>query len=737
VQRSDRRQIDHRRPGTAMALALALASPFGPALAAQTDPVPAARLPAQASPAATDPVPRDETLPAPSPDASAKPPVDPDEAADASAPPPPPVSPARALFREAFRIARGGDPAATNAAIAKLPDALDRKIVQWALIDSAATRVDFATLDTARKGMEGWPRASRRQAGAEKTIETSTLKPKAIVEWFGGRDPDTPEGAMALAGALQASGRTTDAVEVIRHHWREHIFEIDLQSRMLARFGGLLNQEDHTARLATLLYGSQGPAARAMLDLVDEDHRVLAEARMALRAERSDAPEAVQRVPATLQSDPGLAFDRARFYRKRNLDVLAAGLVRYFPTNVPDKSDAAAFIWAERRALMLALIRSGDFPGAYAAADQTGLHPGPDLAEAEFYAGWIALQRLHDPVLADRHFAVVQQVAQSSVTVSRAYYWRARAAQARGDAAGAKSLFAKGAAYYTSFYGMLAAEAIGQTTLTIGHDPIPSLEDRNRFESREVIAAAHRLAAIGEREAFRAFVLAAAETSTRTEDYVQLVDLARAANDPDLGLRIARAGNYRGYYLPERGYPLLDTPQPPGAADPAFMLAITRQESSFDPHARSHVGARGLMQLMPQTAAHVARGLGMRYSSARLDDPHYNMTLGGYFLGRLTSQFGGSFVLAAAAYNAGPGRPADWVNSCGDPRKTGADPTDFIECIPFTETRNYVMRVMENKAIYRARLQGGSAPLTLAEDLRQGKWAPLPTIDSILSNISN
>jgi soluble lytic murein transglycosylase len=557
------------------------------------------------------------------------------------------------------------------------------------------------------------------------------------VDWFGGRDPDTPEGAMALAGALQATGRTVEATQTIRHHWREHIFEVELQSRMLARFGSLLNQEDHTARLATLLYGSQGPAARAMLDLVDEEHRLLAEARMALRAERSDAPDAVQRVPATLQADPGLAFDRARYYRKRNLDVLAAALVRNFPNNVPDKSDAAGFIWAERRALMLALIRSGDFQGAYAAADQTGLRPGPDLAEAEFYAGWIALQRLHDPVLADRHFAVVQQVAQSSVTVSRAYYWRARAAEARGDAATAKALFAKGAAYYTSFYGMLSAEAIGQTTLTIGHDPIPSVDDRNRFESREVVTAAHRLAAIGDREAFRAFVLAAADTSIRTEDYVQLVDLARASNDPDLGLRIARAGNYRGYYLPERGYPVLDTPQPPGAADPSFMLAITRQESSFDPHARSHVGARGLMQLMPQTAAHVARGLGLRYSSARLDDPHYNMTLGGYFLGRLTSQFGGSFVLAAAAYNAGPGRPADWVNTCGDPRKTGADPTDFIECIPFTETRNYVMRVMENKAIYRARLQGGSAPLTLAEDLRQGKWAPLPTIDSILSNISN
>ncbi len=730
--------------GGALALLAGTAAlvPPGIDLSARADPVPYTSLQ------------KDPTHPAPAPDAPAPAPGPPTTAqilagdgtmrpiadsADAPEPstPLPPVSPALAGFRDALRAARAGDAVSANAAMARLSDPLERKIVLWALIDNAATKVDFATLDTARREMTGWPRASRRDAGAEKAIEASGLSPKDTIAWFAGRDPDTPEGAMALAGALQSSGRTKDAADIVRHYWREHIFEIDLQSRILARFGALLTPDDHVARLSTLLYGQQGPAARAMLDLVDADHRLLAEARMALRAERSDAPQLVQRVPDALQTDPGLAFDRARFYRRRNLDVVAAGLVRNFPANVPDKSDAAAFIWAERRALMLSLLRSGDFEGAYAAAASTGLHPGPDLAEAEFYAGWIALQRLHDPALAEQHFAVVQQVAQSSITVSRAYYWRARTAQARGDAEAARALFTQGAAYYTSFYGMLSAEAVGQTTLALGHDPTPSIDDRNRFEAREVIGAAHRLAAIGDREDFRAFVLAASETSTRTEDYALLVDLARSANDPDLGLRVARAGNYHGFYLPERGYPVLDTPQPAGAAEPAFMLAIARQESSFDPRARSGVGARGLMQLMPPTASHVARGLGLKYSSARLDDPHYNMTLGGYFLGRLTSQFGGSFVLAAAAYNAGPGRPADWVNTCGDPRKTGADPTDFIECIPFTETRNYVMRVMENTAIYRARLQGGSAPLTLAEDLRQGKWAPLPTIDSILSNLSD
>ena len=680
--------------------------------------------------AAAEPVPYTSLL---EPDAQTPPPT-----TDATAPAPMlPLSAGGAglaTFRELIHAAKTGDATTVTAGLSRLSIPAERHAVQWALIDNAATRVDFRTLDAARKDLAGWPRSSRRQAGAEKAIESSGLSPKAIIDWFDGRDPDTPEGAIALAGALQAVGQIDQAKDVIRHHWREHIFDADLQSRMLARFAAFLTAEDHAARLSTLLYGQQGPAARAMMDLVDADHRLLAEARIALRAEHNSAPEAVSRVPPALQDDPGLAFDRARFYRRRNLDVISASLVRSFPANVPDKSDVAGFIWAERRALMLSLIRSGDNAGAYAAASGTGLKPSADLAEAEFYAGWIALQRLHNPTLAEQHFAVVQQVAQSSITISRAYYWRARAAQARGDGEEAKALFTKGAAYYTTFYGMLSAQEIGQKTLTIGHDPTPSAQDRVDFDAREMVIAARKLAAIGDREDFRAVMLAAAETSTKTEDYVQLVDLARGAGDQDLALRVARAGNYRGYYLPERGYPVVDTPQPPGSAEPDFMLAIARQESSFDPHAKSGVGARGLMQLMPSTAAHLAKNLGIRYSHVRLDEPTYNMTLGGYFLGRLTSQFGGSFVLAAAAYNAGPGRPADWVNTCGDPRKTGADPTDFLECIPFTETRIYVMRVMENKAIYRARLNGGSAPLTLAEDLKRGTWAPLPTIDSILGN---
>lgn len=186
-------------------------------------------------------------------------------------------------------------------------------------------------------------------------------------------------------------------------------------------------------------------------------------------------------------------------------------------------------------------------------------------------------------------------------------------------------------------------------------------------------------------------------------------------------MKAARGAAQRGFILPQRAYPYLTPPEAPGAAEPAFVLAITRQESDFDPRTRSGAGARGMMQLMPATAQIVARKIGVSYSSSLLDDPDYNMRLGSSFLGQLVDRFSGSYVMAAAGYNAGPGRPAQWVSWCGDPRGA-ADPVDFIECIPFAETRNYVMRVMENTQIYRAKMNGGSAPITLTADLKRGSY---------------
>jgi soluble lytic murein transglycosylase len=664
-----------------------------------------------------------------------------DAQAPAASPAPPPAfgapapyQPSAALLnptdaqrlRQAIDAAQAGDTDQARSLAASLTDATARKLVLWTSIDSAGSNLGFFDLDSARRDLWGWPRAARRQSAAERSLEQASLAPQRIVDWFEGKDPDTPEGAMALASAYQQLGRIPDAQTLIRRFWRDKPFEADAQARMLARFGAYLTPDDYAKRLDLLLYGPQGPAAKALLDLVAPDVRALADARIALRANRDDANTLAAQVPANLQNEPALAFERARYLRKRNLDAAAAGLVRNFPAPPPGYDDAANLIWAERRALLQSLMRSGDFRGAYAAATNHGLPYSENYTEAEFFAGYLALKKLNDPVAAQQHFENIRKAGSSPITLGRALYWAGRAAEARGDMAAAQAYWAEGGKYYTAFYGQLAAERAGQTTISLPPDPVPTAADRARFEGRDLVRAARMLADAGERDLYRTFVLALDDTLPSADELALLVDMTRLYGDQDLAMRVVRAGAVRGLYLPERGYPVRAVPAVSGAPEPALVHAIVRQESGFDPGVRSGVGARGMMQLMPATASTVARKLGVGYSADRLNDPEYNMQLGSAYLGELVQTFSGSYLMAAAGYNAGPGRPPQWAADCGDPRGGTTDPADFIECIPFAETRNYVMRIMEAVQVYRARMNGGTAPLTAMADLKRGQWGVAP-----------
>jgi soluble lytic murein transglycosylase len=379
--------------------------------------------------------------------------------------------------------------------------------------------------------------------------------------------------------------------------------------------------------------------------------------------------------------------------------------------------------------MVLAAMKVGDWKAAYAAAADCGFAASPQAADAEFYAGWIALTRLKDPERATRHFAVIDRVGASPITRARALYWQGRAAEARGDHAGAQGFYTAGAQHLTTFYGQLSAEKIGQR-LVLADDPALSPGDRARFEASDIVQGARLLHDEGQRDVFRSFVLALDDVLPTAADEALLIDMVRGYGDQDTSMKVARGAAQRGFILPQRAYPYRVPPQTGGAPEPALVLAITRQESGFDPFVRSPVGARGMMQLMPATAAIIARRNGLEYSPARLDEPEYNMRLGSTFLGDLVSRFSGSYVMAVAAYNAGPGRPTQWAGYCGDPRGGTTDPIDFIECIPFSETRNYVMRVLEGMQVYRAKLNGGTAPITLSSDLARGSYGYAPTATS-------
>ncbi len=229
---------------------------------------------------------------------------------------------------------------------------------------------------------------------------------------------------------------------------------------------------------------------------------------------------------------------------------------------------------------------------------------------------------------------------------------------------------------------------------------------------------------------FRTFVLQIDETLPSSTESALLVDLARSYSDQDLAMKVVRMAAHNGHVLPERGYPVRSAPSTPGSPEAAIVFGITRQESGFDPHVRSGAGARGMMQLMPETAHAVARRIGEPYSPGRLDEADYNMRLGSAYLGHIISDFSGSYLMAAAAYNAGPSRAIEWVSYCGDPRTSSVDPVDYVECIPFSETRNYVMRVLEATEVYRARMNNGVAHLSLSADLKRGGYSAYALIPS-------
>ncbi|MGA0545869.1 transglycosylase SLT domain-containing protein [Brevundimonas sp. VNH65] len=623
-----------------------------------------------------------------------------------------------AAFRQGLAAARAKDIAGARGAINQIGDPAARKLVEWALVDTSADRMSWRELSDDARTLRDWPRADARVSATEIALDRAGVSANEVLGYFGSDQPATVQGAIALAWALEQTGRQGEAQRLVRDWWRTQSFAEADQSRFLARWSGWLSQDDHDARLGVLLSGPHGPATRAMVNLASADRRATAQAAMTLRSAYS--PDAVVADLTPNQAlDPAVVQERVRILRAANRNNEAYPLLRYLPA-APSHRDGQDTLWSERRNLFIDALQDRNWQAAYDAMNGHGFPSGDRLVDAEFFAGWVALTKLGDPGRAAQHFERLRTVSSTPITQGRAAYWLGRAAEARGDQAGAQQWYRSGAQYIQTFYGQLAAEKAGYGSITLPGDPSPTSADVAQFENRELVRAMRILGETGEMGLFRVFAYHLDDSVPLPTDLALLMDLSRGYGEGFTAMMVGRAASQRGVLMPERMYPVRIPPSVPGAAPLEFTLAITRQESSFDPRARSHADARGMMQFLPSTASGVARRLGMPYSAERLWDPDYNMTLGSYHLGELMNQFGGSMLLTTVGYNAGPGRPSQWIARCGDPRGGQVDPVDFIECAPFTETRNYMMRVMENMAVYKARLNGGTAPLTTSSDIARG-----------------
>lgn len=623
-----------------------------------------------------------------------------------------------ALFQQGLAAARARDVARTRQIESQISDPTARQLVGWALLDTSAEQLPYSDLIAAAQTFRGWPRAESRRAAAERAIDLANPSADQVISFFQGQVPETAAGAYALANAQEQRGQTQQARQLVTEWWRTRSFDAAMQSRFLQRWGSLFSQADHEARLNMLLLGPHGPATQAMLNLVGPERRNIAETVMALRTAYS-ADSVLARLSPSQALDPNVVFERVRILRAANRQPEAFSLLRYLPA-APAHEEGQDALWTERRNYFQDALRMGSPQAAYDAMAGHGFASGERMVDAEFFAGWAALTKLNDPSRAGQHFEALRRMSSTPITQGRANYWLGRAAEARGDQAGAQTYYRDGSRYIQAFYGQLAAEKAGMTQITLPRDPQPSAADQQAFEANRLVRALRILGDAGESSLFRVFVYQLDDDLPNAEQMALLMDLSRSYGEGFTAMMAGRAASQRGWLMPERQYPIRIPPAVAGAAPLEFTQAITRQESSFDPRARSHANARGMMQFIPATGRTVARQLGMPYSDESLYDPDYNMTLGSYHLGDLTNDFGGSMLLATVAYNAGPGRPPQWVDRCGDPRGRGVDPVDFIECAPFTETRNYMMRVMENMQIYRARLNGGTGALTLSSDLARG-----------------
>ncbi|MGK7862372.1 transglycosylase SLT domain-containing protein [Falsiroseomonas sp. E2-1-a4] len=580
-------------------------------------------------------------------------------------------------------------------------DPVVRKLVVWGRVQNRNGGAGAAEIVRWLDASPDWPLPNTVAIRAEEALVGDADDALALRQ-FARNPAATLPGVLRHADALIRAGRTAEAQAALRAGWRDADGDGFAEQELLARYAAQLTTDDHWRRADRLFWANQaGPAAR-VLPMLDAARRATLEARLSARAGTF----------AGTAQEIGVAHELARIARRADRDAEAAAIWHAAePLQRDLPSEAQRAIWVERQVLSRKILRLGDPATAYRLAANHGqTDDGLPRQEGEFLAGFIALRMLNQPAQALGHFARVGEGSLSVITRARSAYWQGAALATLGRTAQAQAQWREAATLPVTFYGQLASLALGespaQLSARIGAipSPAPGQDQASGFLGRELVRAVAALSDLGQSDRARMFLLRMEELAANPGDHWLIARLGVAIGRPDHAVWIARRAGADGVILLEDGWPT-PYPTPTDGAEPALVNAITRQESNFDLSAVSSANARGPMQLLPATAAGVARRLGVPHSTGMLTtDAAHNLRLGSAFIDQMLNRFGGAMPLAAAAYNAGPGRVDQWLATYGDPRAPdGPHVLDWIEQIPFSETRNYVQRVIENVVVYRAR----------------------------------
>lgn len=618
------------------------------------------------------------------------------------------------IFQNAFTKVRNNQYEAAIKEASRAGNPVIHKLITWFCYqDGFANNGSFEISDFLSRN-PNWPNVKILKNKIELGL-TGTEPPSKIIKYFEESPPVTGHGMRILAEAKMASGGSqAESVSLLKQAWYQGDFSRDDEDSFLKFHGKLLTTDDHYQRADHLLWEGDIIAAKRIYPLLDNDHKSLLLARLQMM---DNNPSAISKVPNSLRSDQGILYEqlklqneRENFERVYELLYNVVGTMKFQPK-----------WWKIKNRLIRELLDKNQINNAYHIAKNHGNVAGSsEYSDAQWLAGWIALRFLGKSQQAYDHFYNIYQNVKYPVSLSRAAYWLGRSAEMNRDNEIATQWYHVAAKFSTTFYGQLAYSKIygKDTVLALPDSPQMGLSKENSPAIRELLNAAYILESAGHSAMAEKFIKAAINSVESASEMAYIGEFGLKIGRPNFAVIAGKEALNNGVVLVDHGWP--NTKHMPQKIDveKPFALAIMRQESLFNPNAVSPANAMGLMQLIPPTAKRMAKLLNLPYTPARLlSSPEYNIRLGSHYLGSLVNQWDGSYILAIASYNAGPGNARKWINKYKDPRQMNDihDIIDWIESIPFTETRNYVQRVLENIQVYRS--TQAKNQLTILDDL--------------------
>jgi soluble lytic murein transglycosylase len=618
-----------------------------------------------------------------------------------------------------IELVRKHKPADATQAQAAISDPVAKKLAEWIILRSDDNGASVERYRAFIATNPSWPSQTFLRRRIEAALWDDHRDDATVWAWFANESPLSAKGRFSLARVMIARGDRANAERLVREAWRNDSMSEDTENAALDLFGALLTPGDQKARMDFMLYGSEQDAALRAAKRLGANQVALAKARIAAYRKASNTKALLDAVPHELHGDPGYIFSKIQLLRREEKFAEAAQLMLGAPKD-PGRLYNLDEWWIERRLLSRKMLDVGEHRTAYLIARDAAL-PARDIykTEQEFTAGWIALRFLTDPATAAQHFSRIGVGSANPTALARAGYWQGRAAEAAGRSQEARAAYTAAAAQSTSYYGQLARAKLGLPQIDL--NGAPAARGRG-IERLEIVRAVQLLYALDERDIALPIFGDMGENGD-PDALVGLGELASRNGDARGMLLLGKAALNRGlpfdfYAYPVSGIPPFKSIGP--EVEQSIVFAIARQESAFNPNVVSPANAYGLMQVTPDAGKYVCKKYGASFDLGRLKtDPVYNAALGAAELGGLIEDYRGSYIMTFAAYNAGRGSVKKWIERYGDPRDAKVDAVDWVELIPFSETRNYVQRIMENLQVYRARFGGGTR-LQIEADLHRG-----------------